>query len=62
MNILDPSKYPAPILDYSTELPANMTPKNLISVYGALWALQNEAMLEIIADSPTKLSRPVIEA
>jgi len=39
MNILDPSQYPSPILDYSAELPPEMTPEKLLVVYGTLWAL-----------------------
>ena len=61
MNILDPSQYPSPILDYSAELPTEMTPEKLLVVYGTLWALQDEARKKMIADSPTKLTKSVIE-
>ena len=45
LNLVDPSTNPSPNLDYSAELPASMSPRKLIMVYGRLWELQTQAGL-----------------
>ena len=57
MNLVMPQEFPAPSLDYSDELPENLTPKTLIEVYKMLWSMQTASGIKLLeADSSLALS------
>ena len=50
--LIDPERYPAPNMDYSGDLPENMSPQALINIYGRLWQLQTQEGLRFKASYP----------
>lgn len=50
--LIDPLKNPAPNMDFSSELPANMSPQALLDTYSCLWYLQTQEGLRFKASYP----------